>query len=112
MNKIISAAILGTAFLLSGCSSEPSESDITKAIQASFDESNKQREELVGEIAKKEENRVSLISARKISCSKSGDKKYNCEVEMETKMPLVGTSKSISPLQFIKDDGRWRLVSG
>ncbi|CAI1157942.1 Uncharacterised protein [Serratia rubidaea] len=112
MKKIMTAGMLGMAFLLSGCSSEPSESDITKAIQESYDESNKQREELIGELAKEESNRISLVSARKISCSKSGDTKYSCEVEMETKMPLVGISKTISTLQFIKDSGKWRLVLG
>lgn len=111
MKKTAMAVTLGAAFLLAGCSSEPSESDIANAIKAAIDASNAQVQKLAGNSPMANNMKVEFISARKISCSESGTKdKINCEVEVETRAPMVGQQKVTRTVPFVNDNGDWKVV--
>lgn len=107
MNKNMMVVTLGLTFLLGGCSSsEPDQDDVTKAVKDVFDKANEKNKSLpIGGME------VTLISARKISCAKTNDKnRYDCNVEVESKVPFLGNQKRITPTSFINDGGTWKVV--
>lgn len=111
MKKIFIAGTLGLAFLLTGCSSEPSDSDVVNAVKTAINDANAQSKKIAGGTAIADSFRIEFISARKISCTKTEtDAKYNCEVEIETKAPMAGQTKGIKTVPLIKDGSDWKVA--
>ncbi|MEQ9866088.1 hypothetical protein [Pectobacterium aroidearum] len=105
MNKKLSLGLLVLSFFLTGCDSEPSDADVSKAMQSFTEEMNKG--------APSESARVTFNSAKKIACKeKDSDGGYKCTVEYSTKIPLFGNTHdrtSTLELKFFRFEGKWKV---
>jgi outer membrane murein-binding lipoprotein Lpp len=112
MKKLICVvSILSASFLLAGCDSEPSQEDVTTAMQQSIDQMNTETKALTGANTS-DRMLVKLNAAKKISCeNKSSDGSYKCKVDFDMTLPLVGNKKGISDFIFIKTDTGWKTAN-
>ncbi|MDC9818496.1 MULTISPECIES: hypothetical protein [Pectobacterium] len=103
MNKKLSLGLLlMLSFFLTGCDSEPSDADVSKAMQSFTEEMNKG--------APSESARVVFNSAKKIACKdKDSDGGYRCTVEYNAKIPFLGERTSTMELKFFKFEGKWKV---
>lgn len=106
------AAVLGAAFLLAGCSSEPSNDDVVSAIKSAIEQSNAQVAKVGGNNPLANSMKIEFIGARKISCTpvEGAKEKFNCDVEVETKAAMVGQQKVTKTVPFVKDGDDWKVV--
>jgi outer membrane murein-binding lipoprotein Lpp len=105
--KILIVSAFSVATLaLTGCSGEPSSSDIEKAVKANIDQVNKQMQEMGGPLGNKMQTEVHEI--KKIGCAKAEDNAgYNCDVEMDMTAPMIGRNKSVGKLRLVKGSDGW-----
>ena len=90
--------VLITVAVLTGCSVEPSEADIKKAIEREFS----QGEGMAGGLAPK------LHGLKKLGCAKAASNPgYNCDVELDLEAPFIGRQKSALKVRFVKGDDGW-----
>ena len=104
--KFTSVFALLLALVLAACSGEPSNSDIEKAYQAGIDQANQLREKIPYPGANFELHKV-----KKVSCkSAEGSSGYNCDVELDMTMPLLGRTQRIVNVRMVKGDDGWVAV--
>lgn len=84
------------AITLSGCSGEPSSSDIEKAVRANVDQSNQQAKNFGGKFAS--DNLLTKVyGVKKVGCAAAqGSSGFNCDVEVDVSAPFVGRSKNVA----------------
>lgn len=85
MKTISIVTIFLTAFLLTACSSEPSEKDIYSALSKWMGSQ--------------------LTSVNKVDCTKESDKSYKCNVVMD-----ISGSKQAASIKLLKTDDGWQFV--
>jgi len=92
MNKFSTVAVLSLAALLTGCDSEPSSSEIQKAMQENIDHTNQQAKQRFGENSK--DMLTTLNKAEKVSCKDSEAKgTYLCKVDTDITLPMRARRK-------------------
>ncbi|MDJ0475303.1 hypothetical protein QNA27_16720 [Pantoea eucalypti] len=107
MNKLSTLAVLSLAALLTGCDSEPSSSEIQKAMQENIEHTNQQARQRFGENSK--DMLTTLNKAEKVSCKESEAKgTYLCKVDTDITLPVMGVKHTIVEMKFIKNDGQWK----
>jgi len=75
--------------LLTGCDSEPSSSEIQKALQDNIDQTSQQARNRFGENSK--DMLMTLNKAEKVSCKESEAKgTYLCKVDTDITLPFIG----------------------
>lgn len=96
MNKKLSfLSVLALTFFLAGCNSEPSDADISQAMQKFMNDMH-----------------GTLNSSKKLACKdKESDGSYLCSVEFNAKLPIVGDNASTLELKFIKSDDTWKAMA-
>jgi len=107
------AAVL--ILILTGCSSEPSASDIESAVKKSVDDSNKAAVEMATAFAgaKAVESMKDAIpqakvnSAKKVGCKEDGKDAYKCDIELDGEQPMMGRVQKIVPMRFVKGSNGW-----
>lgn len=93
MKKIM--LLLLASMLLTGCNSEPSDANISQAMQNFMSGMH-----------------GTLNSSKKIACKdEESDGSYLCTVEFDAKLPIVGDSSSTLELKFIKSDNTWKAMA-
>ncbi|MGI8489945.1 hypothetical protein QWJ20_15605 [Pectobacterium sp. S5] len=93
MNKKLSLGLLVLSFFLTGCDSEPSDADVSKAMQSFTEEMNKG--------APSESARVTFNSAKKIACK-----------EKDSDGVTNARSNTVQKFRFwVKEHQLWRLNS-
>jgi len=108
MNKISTVAVLSLAVLLTGCDSEPSSSEIKKAMQDNIEHTNQQARQRFGENSK--DMLTTLNKAEKVSCKKTEAKgTYLCKVETDITLPFMGEKHTTVEMKFIKNEGQWNV---
>ncbi len=96
--------------LLTACGSqEPSEKDISEAIQ------KQTKAQLEGSTGIFKEEDITIRHIKKIACSEAeGKSGYLCDVDidLDIKLPFVGVQKQtgIQSFRFIKNDDGWNVV--
>jgi len=109
MNKISTVAALSLAVLLTGCDSEPSSSEIQKAMQDNIDHTNQQARQRFGENSK--DMLTTLNKAEKVSCKESEVKgTYLCKVDTDITLPLMGEKQTVAEFKFTKVNSVWRVI--
>ncbi|BDH35076.1 MULTISPECIES: hypothetical protein [Enterobacteriaceae] len=87
--------LLLASMSLTGCNSEPSDADISKAMQSFMSEMH-----------------GTLNSSKKLACKDiESDGSYLCSVEFDAKLPIVGHRESTLELKFIKSDDSWKAMA-
>lgn len=108
MNKISAITILSLAALLTGCDSEPSSSEIQKAMQDNIDHTNQQARQRFGENSK--DMLTTLNKAEKVSCKESEAKgTYLCKVDTDITLPMMGEKQTVAEFKFMKSNGSWKV---
>lgn len=115
-NERLSALLLAScAVLLSGCSGEPSNSDVKSlvdrevkpALEAQVRALNGMAGMLGGSASKT--GKAELKEVKKIGCKESGESAYLCDVELV--MQVGENSKSqITQMRFVKGSNGWALT--
>jgi len=109
MNKFLSVAVLSLSVLLTGCDSEPSSSEIQKAMQDNIDHTNQQAKQRFGENSKN--MLTTLNKADKVSCKESETKDtYLCKVDTDITLPLIGEKQTVAEFEFIKSGNSWKVI--
>jgi len=108
MNKISTVAVLSLSVLLTGCDSEPSPTEIQKAMQDNIDHTNQQARQRFGENSK--DMLTTLNKAEKVSCKESEAKgTYLCKVNTDITLPFMGEKQTVAEFKFTKSDGNWKV---
>ena len=108
MNKISTVAVLSLSVLLTGCDSEPSPTEIQKAMQDNIDHTNQQARQRFGENSK--DMLTTLNKAEKVSCKESEAKgTYLCKVNTDITLPFMGEKQTVAEFKFTKNDGSWKV---
>lgn len=109
MNKLSTVTVLSLAALLAGCDSEPSSSEIQKAMQDNIDHTNQQARQRFGENSK--DMLTTLNKAEKVSCKESETKgTYLCKVDTDISLPFMGEKKTVAEFNFTKFEGSWLVT--
>lgn len=109
MNKRSTVAVLSLAALLTGCDSEPSSSEIQKAMQENIEHTNQQARQRFGENSK--DMLTTLNKAEKVSCKASEAKgTYFCKVDTDITLPYIGEKQTVAEFKFIKSDNSWKVI--
>jgi aspartate/methionine/tyrosine aminotransferase len=108
MNKRSTVAVLYLAALLTGCDSEPSSSEIQKAMQENIEHTNQQARQRLGENSK--DMLTTLNKAEKVSCKESEAKgTYLCKVDTDITLPYMGEKMTVAEFKFVKINNYWKI---
>ncbi len=102
--------LLGAA--LSGCSGEPTEIDLKRALQAEMERTNELAQSMLGEevgatVA------ITIHAIEKLNCGQSevdGEQGYRCRVEMDITYPPDKRQKRRASIRMVKEDNGWTVV--
>lgn len=91
------------ALLLTACG-EPSEADLKTAIEKSLTQANQVTSLVLGDKGK-----IEVVAVHKLGCDQK-EGAYACTIEVETKLPVVGSQRKTQ--QVVVADGQqgWVLV--
>jgi len=97
------AGVLLAASALSGCSGEPSSTDIERAVRSNVEHSNKQ--------TKKAGLVLEVHEVRKVACAAAqGSAGFNCDIELDATVPFAGRSKGVKQVRFVKASDGWQVA--
>ncbi|NAT76648.1 hypothetical protein CWD78_03610 [Dickeya dadantii] len=98
------------AVVLSGCGGrEPTEQDIGQAVDEMVAQTNQEMKQKVGTLFN-DAMVLKINSLKKLNCIRSENKGYQCNVDLDMSLPLVGNKKETVNFTFIQEDGVWKLV--
>lgn len=112
---------LTTAMLLTGCSREPTESELRQAYAESLAQTNQVAVKIAGDRMK-----IDLQDFKKLSCQQPGpsadaqgasqssasqQKQYQCDIQVKLDLPLVGVSTQNGKMTVVKHDRGWVVLS-
>ncbi|WP_301211165.1 cell wall-binding protein [Yersinia sp. 22-579] len=103
MKKYTFVAIILSTFLLAGCDSEPSENDISNALNKSI-ESGNSAIRAINPNASQEMLRK-LNSVKKIDCIKKSDKTYKCNAEV-----AINNENRTTSVTLLKTEDGWKAI--
>lgn len=103
MKKYTFVAVIISCFILSGCDSEPSEKDISSALNKSIEHGNSAIR-AINPNAPQEMFR-NLNSVKKIDCIKESDKTYKCNAEI-----AINSENRTTSVTLLKIDDGWKVV--
>jgi|APIni6443716594_1056825.scaffolds.fasta_scaffold1696459_1 hypothetical protein len=102
MKKPTLALLVVAAAMLAAC--EPSQSEIEKAMKDSIGSTNSAIAGLLGNGV-----RIEIRDVRKLGCEKSSAASYKCDVEWTATLPVLGDSKKLGTLTFMKASDGWAV---
>jgi hypothetical protein len=95
---------------LTGCSRGPSAAEVDQAVRAELEKTNSVMKQL-GSMLFGEAGGTQVHEVKRLDCAEARDAAgYNCDVEIDMTAPLVGRSKSVASLRFVKTTDGWRVV--
>jgi hypothetical protein len=104
-------ALAPVSLLIAGCSGEPSEADIRAVYEAEIAKTNEQMINLGGEQAANLLGKSELHSITKLACKEADQTSgYNCDVEVDMSVPLLGRSTQMRTRRFVKSDKGWVVI--
>lgn len=90
---------------LSACSGAPGEVDIRGAVDKANADAAKQMAGIPGMPAIK----VEVLSVKKLGCQASGNA-FECDVELRTKVPMLGEQSAVRKIRLVKGSAGWALT--
>ncbi len=103
MKKYTFVAVIISCFILSGCDSEPSEKDISSALNKSIESGNSAIRAINPNVS--QEMLRKLNSVKKIDCIKETDKSYKCNAEIS-----INNENRTTPVKLLKTDDGWKVI--
>ena len=97
---------VGLATLRAACSSGPSESDLTAALNQATNQANAAMGNMVGKAGAG--MKAEVLDVKKIGCKEDGSA-YLCDIEVRMKVPVVGEQSNATKARFVKGSNGWTL---
>lgn len=100
---------ISALFVLSACSSGPSEGDIKAAIEHQVQSQLKVVQQFTGVKPKDMDKDLmpQVKSVKKIGCKEDGNNAFKCDVEVEVAY-MGSTNKAVRPMRFVKTSDGWQ----
>lgn len=103
MKKYTFVAVILSTFLLAGCDSEPSENDISNALNKSIESGNSAIRSINPNAS--ETMLRTLKSVKKVDCQKESDKSYKCNAEV-----AINNENRMTQIKLLKTDDGWKVI--
>lgn len=103
---IYGALLLGSTFLLSACSSGPSENDIKALLESQMDKMSA----MIGEVGGDSMSGMLKVDIHKVTihtCEEERTDVYRCDVEVDATAPVLGRSVQRSEMLLAKSESGW-----
>ncbi len=103
-------AVLGVA--LTGCSEEPKEADLMKALQAEMERANGLVESMLGSEAGAAAA-TTIHALKKLGCKPSeedGREEFRCKVEMDITYPPAKRQMRQASIRVVNEDKGWVII--
>jgi hypothetical protein len=92
--------VVVSASMLTGCSREPSESNILDAYSHEVDQTNRITRKFSGNAME-----IKVNAVKKINCAESTIKgQFNCDVDIDLTLPIIGQNQQKTMLTVAKGD--------
>jgi len=110
--KIFCVMLVFVLSILTGCSSEPSGSDIEKAIQTSVGQAQQMaNSSQEGKMLTEAFGSTTIHAVKKLGCVQAqGQPGYRCDIELDATAPLVGRTKTTSTIRLVKGSDGWVIA--
>ena len=92
-----------SALLLTACG-EPSEADIKQALERELTQANQMTTLVLGE-----QGKIEVVAVHKLGCEPAQGAS-TCTVEVETKLPVVGSQRQTQQIKVADGQDGWVLV--
>ena len=103
MNQTIRAGFMLMPLLLTGCG-EPSDTDLKAALEYELKIANAVTTSVMGDSGK-----IEILSVKKLGCDEDHDA-WQCTINIQSRLPLVGERQRTRRVKVAKDDDGWKLV--
>jgi len=101
------ALFTGVAILAGGCAGEPSAEDIREALQRQASAAQQQAGRVVGGAFG-----VEIHDVKKLGCESTSQKNaWQCDVEIESTVPIVGRTKQAGRIRLVDGDDGWIAIN-
>ena len=114
MKQFLPASLFALLLVVTGCSGEPSESDIRAAFERDIAASSQSLNETAqkfggaGKAITDMLGKTEIHSVKKIGCIAAKDAPgFVCDVEMDMTAPLAGRKKDMTSARFVKGPDGW-----
>lgn len=104
---ITAAVLLGNAWLVSGCSSKPNNTDIEKALVISAVQGSAQMEQISK--GSSQAYLPQVHSARKLGCKPDTTAAYVCDVELDMTPPRGTRTRTSASMRFVHGSDGWSM---
>lgn len=110
-SNLLSPLALLTLVCLTGCSGEPSESDIQTAIKSEMDKSVQDADKFAGNMGSSmmKDMLPTIYGVHKIGCTKDQGASYTCDVEVDASTTFSGRKKAVTKMTLVKGSDGWVL---
>lgn len=99
--------LTGIAALAGGCSGEPSAQDIREALQQQASAAQQQAGRVLGGAFG-----VEIHDVKKLGCESTSQKNAGqCDVEIESTVPIVGRTKQAGRIRLVDGDDGWIAIT-
>lgn len=108
LKKIVMKKVspIAAALLCAACSQGPSNADVERAVRAEYTKINN----FAGG-AFSDALAVEIHSVKSLGCKAAASSPgYNCDVEIDVTLPILGRHTNIMPARLVKASDGWRLV--
>lgn len=106
----LTVVLLG--MVLTGCSGEPTEADLKKALQAEMDETNQLAQTMLGQ-DEGTKAATTIHAVNKLRCEQTEEEEvvgYRCQVALDITYPPAKRQKRKASIRMGKEDNNWVIV--
>ncbi|RYI18360.1 MAG: hypothetical protein EON48_09780 [Acetobacteraceae bacterium] len=104
----LAALLIGSAWLLAGCSGEPGNADIEKALTVNAAQGNVQMEQLSK--GSSQAFMPQVHAARKLGCKPDTSAAFVCDVELDLTPPRGVRTRTNASLRFVQGSDGWAVA--
>ena len=103
--KMLSMGVSAMALL--GCGRAPTENELRAGMERSLITQNMEMARIGGLIGQRMHSK--LHSLRKLGCKEDGDHAYQCDVELDIEIPVLGRQDKVVPIRFVHTSSGWQV---
>ena len=105
----VSLLLILILLICTGCSTEPSEADLTEAAHVQYADFNSRTNSMTGGASSN--SQFVVHSVKKISCTPLGSNGYSCDAEIDLTEALLGRHKTIKTIKLNAVDSGWEIAN-
>ncbi|GAB6197542.1 hypothetical protein PAGU2595_028810 [Lysobacter xanthus] len=105
----VSLLLVLILLICTGCSTEPSESDLTEAAHVQYADFNARTNSMTGGASTN--SQFVVHSVKKVSCTPLGSSAYSCDAEIDVTEALLGRHKTIKTIKLKAVGSDWEIAN-